>query len=62
MNRLKKKDNSQSMRRVNYIKESEDEDESEEEDEEQFVLRVDGEGTKPFYMEERCAGTTLKRL
>ena len=48
--RLKKKENTQSMRRVNYIEESNDEKESEE-DEEQLVLRVDGEGSKPFYME-----------
>ena len=62
MNRLKKKDNSQSMRRVNYIEESEDEDESEEEDEEQHVLRVDGEGTKPFYMEGTMCGNYFKAI
>ena len=38
------------MRRMNYIEESEVEDESEE-DEEQLVLRVNGEGSKPFHME-----------
>ena len=50
MNRLKKKENPQSMRRVNFFDESEDEEELKE-DEEQLVLRVDGKGSKPFYME-----------
>ena len=59
MNRLKKKKNPQSMRRVNYIEESEDEDESEE-DEEQLVLRGDGEGSKPFYMEGMMFGNYFK--
>ena len=59
--RLKKKDNSQSMRRVNYIEESDDESE-EEEDEEQQVLRVDGEGSKPFYMEGMMCGNYFEAI
>ena len=48
LQRLKRRENAQSMRRVNYIKEPEEEEEniSEkefEEDEEQLILRVDGE-------------------
>ena len=44
------------MRRVNYIEESDEEsEEDEDEDEEQLVLRMDGDGCKPFYMEgTRC--------
>ena len=58
--RLKKKENTQSMRRVNYIEESDDESESE--DEEQLVLRIDGEGSKPFYMEEKMCGNYFKAI
>ena len=61
MNRLKKKKNPQSMRRVNYVEESEDEDESEE-DEEQLVLRVDGERSKPFYMDRLICGNYFKAI
>ena len=46
MQLLKNRDNEKSMRRVNYIEESDEE--SEEDDEEQLVLRVDGDGCKPF--------------
>ena len=59
MSRLKK-ENPQSMRRVNYIEESEDEDESE--DEEQLVLRVDGEVSKPFYMEGMMCGNYFEAI
>ena len=55
-----KKDNSQSMRKVNYIEESDHE--SEAEDEEQQVLRVDGEGSKPFYMEGMMCGNYFKAI
>ena len=61
MNRLKKKENSQSTRRVNYIEESEDEDESVP-DAEQLVLRVDGEGSKPFYMKGMMLGNYFKAI
>ena len=46
--RLKKRDNAKTMRRVNFIGESDKEEESKEE---QLVLRVDREGSKPFHME-----------
>ena len=49
MQRLKNRDNEKSLRRVNYIEESDEE--SEENNEEQLVLRVNGDGCKPFYME-----------
>ena len=49
MQRLKNRDNTNGMRRVNYIEESE-EKQDDDEDEEQLVLRVDGDGWKPFYM------------
>ena len=49
------------MRRVNYIEEYEDEGESEE-DGEQLVLRVDGEGSKPFYMEGMLCGNYFKAI
>ena len=44
---------------VNYIGKSDDENESEE-DEEQLALRVDGEGSKPFYMEGMMCGNIVK--
>ena len=59
--RLKKKENPQSMQRVNYIDETDDESESEE-DEEQLVLRVDGEGSKPLYMEGMMCGHYFKAI
>ena len=46
------------MRRVNYI-EVFDEDE---EDEEQLILRMDGEGSKPFYMEGMMCGSYFKAI
>ena len=51
MQRMKNRDITKGMRRVNYIEESEEESEEEDGDEEQLVLRVDGDGCKPFYME-----------
>ena len=48
MKRLKAGD--YQMRRVNYIYEEESEEECSDE-EEQLVLRIDGKGHKPFYME-----------
>ena len=51
MQRLKTRENQQGLRRVNYIDESDGDEEDYEKDEEQLVLRVDGEGSKPFYME-----------
>ena len=63
MQRLKTRDNQQGMRRVNYIEESdEDEEEDYEEDEEQLVLRVDGEGSKPFYMEGMMCDNYFKAI
>ena len=46
MQRLKNRDNTKGMRRVNYIEESEEEES--EEHEEQRVLRVEGNGWEPF--------------
>ena len=59
--RLKKKENTQSLRRVNYIEESDVENESEE-DEEQLFLRIDGEGSKPFYIEGMMCGNYFKAI
>ena len=59
MQRLKNRDNTKSMRRVNYIEESEEE---ESEDEEQLVLRVDGNGCEPFYMEGTMCGNYFKAI
>ena len=47
--RLKSR-NEQGMRRVNYIEDTEDEDDTEVDDE-QLVLKIEGKGSKPFYME-----------
>ena len=60
MQRLKNRDNTKSMRRVNYIEESEGKDS--EEDEEQLVLRVDGNGCEPFYMEGTICGNYFKAI
>ena len=60
MQRLKNRDNEKSMRRVNYIEESDEE--SEEDDEEQLVLRVDGDGCKSFYMEGTISGNYFKAI
>ena len=61
MQRLKNRDNTEGMRRVNYIEESEEESE-EDEDEEQLVLRVDGNGCKPFYMERMLSGNYFEAI
>ena len=58
MQRLKNRDNEKSMRRVNYIEESDEE--SEEDEEEQLVLRVEGDGCNPFYMEGTMCGNYFK--
>ena len=60
MQRLKNRDNEKSMRRVNYIEESDEE--SEEDDEEQLVLRVNGDGCKPFYLEGTMCGNYFKAI
>ena len=57
---LKNRDNEKSLRRVNYIEESDEE--SEEDDEEQLVLRVDGDGCKPFHMEGTMCGNYFKAI
>ena len=59
LQRLKSRDNKKGMRRVNFIEES-DEESEEDEDEEQLVLRVDGDGCKPFYMEGTMCGNYFK--
>ena len=62
MQRLKTRENQQGMRRVNYIDESDEDQEDYEEDEEQLVLRVDGEGSKPFYMEGMMCDNYFKAI
>ena len=62
MQRLKARENRQGMRRVNYIDESDEDQEDYEEDEEQLVLRVDGEGSKPFYMEGMMCDNYFKAI
>ena len=59
MKRLKARDNE--MRRVNYIDEEDSEEESSDE-EEQLVLRVDGKGHKPFYMEGQMCGKWFRAI
>ena len=59
MKRLKARDNQ--MRRVNYIDKEESEEESSDE-EEQLVLRVDGKGHIPFYMEGQMCGEWFKAI
>ena len=61
MQRLKSRESQQGMRRVNYIDES-DEDEDCEKDEEQLVLQVDGEGSKPFYIEGMMCDNYFKAI
>ena len=61
LKRLKSQDNKKGMRRVNYIEES-DEESEDDEDEEQLVLRVDGDGCKPFYMEGTMCGNYFKAI
>ena len=60
MQRLKNRDNTKGMRRVNYIEESEVEES--EDDEEQLFLRVDGNGCEPFYMEGTMCGIYFKAI
>ena len=60
MQRLKNQDIEKSLRRANYIDESDEE--SEEDDEEQLRLRVDGDGCKPFYMEGTMYGKYFKAI
>ena len=62
MQRMKNRDNTKGMRRVNYIEESEEESEEEDGDEEQLVLRVDGDGCKPFYMEGMMCDNYFKAI
>ena len=59
MQRLKSRERQQGMRRVIYIEES---DEDEEDCKEQLVLRVDGEGSKPFYMEGMLCDNYFKAI
>ena len=59
MQRLKSRGNQQGIRRVNYIEESH---EDEEEEEEQIVLRLDGDGSLPFYMEVMMCGSYFKAI
>ena len=61
MNRLKSRNNSQGMRRVNNIDEDTEEDTTDD-DEEQFVLQIDGNGTKPFFMEGTMCGNYFKAI
>ena len=60
MQLLKNRGNTKCMRTVNYTEESEDEES--EEDEEQLVLRVDGNGYEPFYMEGTMCGNYFKAI
>ena len=60
MQRLKNRDNTKSMRRVNYIEESEEEES--EEDEEQLLLRTDGNGCEPFYMKGTMCGNYIEAI
>ena len=60
MQRLKTRDNKKSVRRVTHIEESDEE--SEEDDEEQLVLRVDGDGCKPFYTEGTMCDNYFKAI
>ena len=59
MQRLQTRDNENSLRRVNYIEESDEE--SEEDDKDQLVLRVDGDGCKLFTWKGKYATTILKQ-
>ena len=58
-NRQKESRNEQGMRRVNYNEDTEDESEV---DEEQLVLKIEGKGSKPFYMEGLMCGTYFKAI
>ena len=57
--RLKSR-NEQGMRRVKYIEETEDEESDV--DEEQLVLKIEGKGSKPFYMEGLMCGNHFKAI
>ena len=59
MQRLKTRDSAKTLRRVNYIEELEEEEYG---DEEQLVLRVDGNGCKPFYMEGTMCGNYFRAI
>ena len=60
--RLKSRSNNfQGMRRVNYIDEESEEEESDS-IEEQSVLQMDGNGSKPFYMEGTMCGNSFKAI
>ena len=60
MQRLKTRDTAKTLRRVNFIEESEEQEESG--DEEQLVLRVDGNGSKPFHMEGMMCGNHFRAI
>ena len=63
MQQLKNRDYAKSVKRVNYIEESEEEEEEKEScDEEQLILRVDENGCKPFYMEGTMCGNYFKAI
>ena len=52
--------NTQSMRRVNYIEESDAS--TSDDNEEQLVLQIDGNGSKPFFMEGTMCGNYFKAI
>ena len=52
--------NTQSMRRVNYIGESDAS--TSDDNEEQLVLQIDGNGSKPFFMEGTMCGNYFKAI
>ena len=60
MQRLKNRDNGKSLRRVNYIKESDEE--FADDDKEHLVLCVYGDGSKHFYMEGTMCGNYFKAI
>ena len=62
MQKLKSRESQQGMRRVNYIDKSDEDEEDCEEDEEQLDLRVDGEDSKPFYMEGMMCDNYFKAI
>ena len=52
--------NTQGMRRVNYIEESDGS--TSDDNEEQLVLQIDGNGSKPFFMEGTMCGNYFKAI
>ena len=60
LQRLKTRDTAETLRSVNYIEESEEDEESC--NEEQLVLRVGGNGCKPFYMEGTMCGNYFRAI